>query len=192
MILPARRGAPTARNYRTNNLRGLGFSYYDLLAQTDREDCDPRDSACVGRNQQQVNAVQELWNSQYLGKSDAQMGPVPKIDVVVDTSDRATNAFMNNQPVDAGIVFIQPVGGPTYLDTQLPPKPAAVVPVVPGAAKTTPGGQLIVTSAGAQTAPGTVADASTSKLGFDFSSIPMWGWAAAAAGAFFLFGGGKR
>jgi hypothetical protein len=44
--------------------RGLGsMSYYDLLAQVPRRDCDPYDVACVAQNQADVTAVQDYWDT---------------------------------------------------------------------------------------------------------------------------------
>lgn len=55
---------------------------------------------------------------------------------------------------------------------------------------TTPAGQTIINSSGAQNAP-SGSSASVPSSGFSMSSIPTWGWVAAGAAALFLFRGSK-
>ena len=87
---------------------GLGYTYDDILAQAGREQCDPLDSACVARNQQRVNAAMDLYYN-VLAKGDTS-GAAPSVTITPDTSQAATLAFMNNQPVEAAIsVSGQPV-----------------------------------------------------------------------------------
>jgi hypothetical protein len=101
MIVP-RRTTVRQRNYRR---RGLGFTYYDLLDQAGREDCDPRDSACVNRNTQRVVAVQDLW-AQYLSNPATANQAAPQIKINVDTSQAAQAAFMANQPITSQTVSV--------------------------------------------------------------------------------------
>lgn len=49
---------------RISTYRGLGsMSYYDLLAQVPRRDCDPWDTECVAQNVAMVTAVQDYWDT---------------------------------------------------------------------------------------------------------------------------------
>jgi len=54
--------------------------------------------------------------------------------------------------------------------------------------RTTPDGKVIINSSGATQPAGSSGSAPASS-GFDFSSIPVWGWAAAAGVALFALGG---
>ncbi len=112
-------------------LEGLGFDYYDLLDQAGRESCDPKDSACVGRNQQRQVAVEDLWLT-YSGNSSIANQPAPTIHINTDNSQAATAAFMANQPMTSET--IQVGSGPVYSDAYyetLHPTPPPPVPVAP-------------------------------------------------------------
>ena len=65
--------------------------------------------------------------------------------------------------------------------------PATVTPSV--APAVTPAGQVVVTSSGAQTAPGATPTPVASSTGFDLSTIPWWGWAIGAGVALFAMRG---
>jgi hypothetical protein len=105
------RGSAISRMYGGHNLRpgymypqgpyslaGLGFTYWDLMAGSGEENCSPRDSACVERNTQRANAVEDLWTTQYMRDPNTANMAAPKISVAVDSSASAADAMWNNQP----------------------------------------------------------------------------------------------
>ncbi len=98
-------------------LRGLGFSYYDLLAQADLQNCDPKDIPCVAANQQKQVAVEDLWVSTYMKDPNTANLAAPSIDVTANTSPGAIAAFKANQPDSQAT--IQVGSGPTVSSAQL-------------------------------------------------------------------------
>ena len=163
-------------------LRGLGYDYYDVLRATGIEDCDPRDSACVARNQQRDNAAVDYWLT-VMGNPDTASQPTPKITVGLDTSQYALNQFMNNQPLTSETISVgnqAPVSVAT-LETQTRP-PAPVKAAAPAGISPTPvagGNSGPVLTSVLQTAPG----------GFSVSDVPWWGWLAGGAVALFALRG---
>lgn len=164
---------------------GLGFTYYDLLDQAGRENCDPKDSGCVGRNQQRANAVEDLWISQYMTDPNTANLQAPKIQIAVDTSEAAKNAFMANQPVE-GSAYVYQGSTPTYV----PPPTPAPTPVQAPVKAAAPN---VVNSAGAQNAPGvqTMIGSGAPSVGFALPDLPWYVWAGGAAAVLFMMRGGR-
>jgi hypothetical protein len=102
---------------RHRGLRGLGFDYYDLLNASGIEQCDPRDTECTMRNAQRANAVEDLWTSTYMQHADTATQATPQINVNLDTSQAALNAYNANQPLTTESITVN--GGPTYTDKAL-------------------------------------------------------------------------
>jgi hypothetical protein len=169
--------------------RGMGFTYYDLLASAGQEDCDPKDSACVGRNQQRANAAEDLWISKYMTDPNTANASVPNVSFVPNTSAAATQAFMNNQPVEASSYI-----GSTYVP---PPAPAPAPAPLPSTKP--PSGSNVTNSSGGQGAPFVIQNAQTgtvsSLLPSLSSSTPWYVWAIGAGVGIFalksVFGGGR-
>jgi hypothetical protein len=70
------------------------LDFWTLQSLFGFEQCEPRDSACVGRNQQRSVAVEDYWISH---QGRVPVGTV--INFVPDTSQAAMLAFMANQPI---------------------------------------------------------------------------------------------
>jgi hypothetical protein len=124
--------AIVAARPRLRGLGNLGFTYYDLLAAAGQENCDPKDSGCVARNQERANAVEDTWITQYMTNPNTANMSAPAITVNLDRSQSAVDAFMNNQPLTSETVSVagsapisvaQIEASPTYR-TPLPGKPA--------------------------------------------------------------------
>ncbi len=71
---------------RGDRLRGLGFNYFDLLAQADIQQCSPLDAGCVADNEAKATAAQNLWTTQYMTHAETADMPVPNIDFSVNTA----------------------------------------------------------------------------------------------------------
>ncbi len=176
---------------------GLGFTYNDLLAEAGREDCDPKDSQCVARNQERQIAVEDLWINQYMTHPETANLPTPPINLNLDTSQAAYNAFMANQPLTGESISVG--SGPAYSVAQMErqsspapvPTPVPVSAPVPiSAPATTPAGKTVISSSGPTLSmPGAVTQAFQS--GGALSSIPWWGWLAGAGVAVFALRGSR-
>ena len=102
---------------------GLGYSYYDLLDQAGLESCSPMDSACVSRNVQKQNAVEDYWiNTGMTNPANTASTPAPQI--AVSTNAAQAQAFADaaaaalpsgNLPQTGGSITS---GGSTY---RIPP-----------------------------------------------------------------------
>lgn len=177
---------------------GLGFDYNDLLAESGRESCDPKDSACVGRNEQRQVVVEDLWINQFMTHADTANLPAPHITVNTDNSAAATSAFMNNQPLTSESVTFQ--GGPTYTDYSLERAQAPAASVKPNQSvpPTTP---LVPMNTGFQNTaaalvqqhaaadPAVTPPADSKILGMDQKTFLL---VAAAGAAALFFAGGRR
>ena len=165
--------------------RGLGYDYYDVLRATGIEDCDPRDFACVSRNQERDNAAVDYWQTVMKDPNTANL-PTPNISVTLDTSQAAQQAFLNNQPLTSELISAgggAPVSVATLEGQQV--KPVVPKPPIasPGAGSGSPAGGGAAAS-GTPLAPGAPQLTPTLQLptagGFSFDSVPWWGWLAGA------------
>ena len=180
-------------SYRTRRrLRGMGYTLDDLISASGMEQCDPRDSACVGRNAQRDNAAVDQWMTVMKDPNTANL-PVPSFNVNVDSSAGALNAFMNNQPLTSETSQLG--SGPVVSVAQLEQAytPPAASPKPKAAAGTTPSGAVITASNGVSTDTTTPIGSPAFNLGgFSFPSLPWYAWAGMAAVGIFAFGGGGR
>lgn len=106
---------PVRRRVAPRGFRGLGFDYDDLLGASGIEQCDPRDTGCVLRNQEKSTAAVDLWMTYMKDPNTANL-PTPQVNFTTDTSPAAVAAFLNNQPVTSQSVS---VGGQTFTDASL-------------------------------------------------------------------------
>lgn len=199
-------------------MRGMGFDYWDLYNATNPESCDPKDSACVARNQAKANATEDLWVSQYMTNPATADAAVPQFTVNTGNQQALTSAFMANQPVEASIYIPPPpapvattntVGSSRGVTTVTTP---ATVTNKPPIAPTNPtdksaGGRAtqyvsspinsaptdnVINSGGVQSlptdAPGAFHLTDLSLL----AVVPWWGWALGAGALLFAFGGSGR
>ena len=185
---------PRMQNYRSarralgtlpiRGCRGLGaLSYYDLLAQANLQQCDPKDVACVSNNVAKQAAVEDLWTNKYMvtgapeGTTLTFTPQTPQ--QVAEFSNPAGPLAPGSNVVDtSGILSVSgPAGGQGAAPPPPPPPPPKPTPAAAAsAAKAAAGGASlpIVTK--------DVLGSGTSTSGsFSFSSIPWWGWAGAAA-----------
>jgi hypothetical protein len=149
---------------RLTTYRGLGsMSYYDLLAQVPRRDCDPYDVACVAQNQADVTAVQDFWDTHMFLPGGVPEGtqlefkPLSAGQVQQFTQNVTPTGVLS---VDQVPYVSQAVPGPapgeasrSYVSSA-PAAPVAATPQV--AAPTTPAGQVVTVLNGGATAPGVV------------------------------------
>jgi hypothetical protein len=180
--------------------RGLGYSYYDLLAQAGMESCSPMDSACVSRNAQRQNVVEDYWINN--GMTQPASTPVPTITVNTDPTMAANYAAAAGAALPSGNIAQTggsiTSGGQVYSDTSLEaaqgwatpyvkaPVPVTVQPPAPKPA-VTPAGSTVVQSA---SVPASVA-AGSSWLTSAGVSVPAavsgWPWYVWAGGGLALF-----
>lgn len=179
-------------------LRGLGvaaLSYYDLLAQADLQNCDPRDSACVSNNVAKQAAVEDLWVNRFI-TTGAPAGTVltfnPQTQAQVNEFYNPTNVSGGNVVDTRGIMQVS-VPAPIPPAVVIPPAPVPVAAKVPTVVTTpttsTSGVQM---PPGTSSAAGAAASSSLVIAGFDLASIPWWGWLAGAGAAVFAFKGRKH
>jgi hypothetical protein len=185
---------------------GMGsMSYYDLLAQVPRRDCDPWDSECVAQNAAMVTAVQDYWDTHMFLPGGVPEGTQLDFSTL---SAKQVQQFMQNQPITSGVMTVdeqpyvsQAVPGPAPGEASrsyVSAAPAAPVAAAPqAAAPTTPAGQVVTVLNGGATAPGAATPA-PAVTGFTdwlqgsmFGGFPNWGLVAAGIGAVFLLGGGR-
>jgi hypothetical protein len=201
-------------------LRGLGFNYFDLLAQADIQSCSPLDEACVANNEAKATAAQNLWTTQYMTHAETADMPVPNIDFSVNTSgllasdDRPAGSLPAGTGYTTVYVNGQPISDVTLrqaADTQLAntiaaeikggaPQNAATAELLRAGGVTVPAPKPATTSTGA-TAPGAPqilgmqvegSPAFTLPGGVEVPALPWWALVAGAAGlAWFAFGRGK-
>lgn len=192
------------KQYRLNypQRRGMGYGLDDLIRASGMEDCDPRDSACVDRNAQRDNAAVDQWMTVMKDPNTANL-PTPTFVVNVDQSAAALNRLMNNLPLvsETSSLGTGPTVSVAALEAaQQPPSspvaPKAAAAVTPVAqAYTTGGGSPAASPAPAASLPVFTTAALTAALPADavsfLSSVPWWGWAAAAGVAFLALKGSK-
>jgi len=198
-------------------LPGLGFNYFDLLAQADIQQCSPLDAGCVADNEAKAAAAQNLWTTQYMTHAETANMPVPNIDFSVNTAGLLDS---DNRPAvgPAGTGYTTvTVNGQQYTDTAL--RQAAdtqlantiAAEIKGGAPQNAATAELLraggVTIAPPKTAaPGASAPGAPQILGMqvegspaftlpggvEVPALPWWALAVGAAGlAWFAFGRGK-
>ncbi len=204
---------------RPDRLRGLGFNYYDLLAQADIQQCSPLDAGCVADNEAKATAAQNLWTTQYMTHPETASMPVPNIDFSVNTSGLLDS---DNRPAvgPAGTGYTTVyVNGQAISDTALrqaadaqlantivaeikggAPQNAATAELLRAGGVTLPATKAAGTATGA-TAPGAPqilgmqvegSPSFTLPGGIEVPALPWWALALGAAGvAWFAFGRGK-
>lgn len=196
---------PYMRAPRRSRFRGLGMDYNQLLAQAGLQDCDPRDSACVSNNVAKQAAVEDLWVNKYM----TQPGGAPDgtvLNFTPQTQAQVTEFYdpthLAGNVVDTrGILSVQSPAPPVARTNTVYNTPTPT-PVQAVANLGTPAPAVVVSSSGAQNAPGASSPAKelaqviegltvAAIPGFDLSSIPWWGWAAGAGALFFAFGGSR-
>jgi hypothetical protein len=166
--------------------RGMGatLSYYDLLAQANLQQCDPKDVACVSNNVAKQAAVEDLWTNRYMvsgAPADTHLTFTPQTpQQVAEFSNPAGPLAPGSNVVDtSGILSVSGGAGgqgaaPPVAPPPPPPAPKAASPSKAAAAS---GASLPIVTTDVLN-PGGV---SPQGSGFSLSSIPWWGWAGAAA-----------
>ena len=198
-------------------LRGLGFDYYDLLAQANIQQCSPLDAECVASNEMKATAAQNLWTTQYMTHAETANMPVPNIDFSVNPTAAINNptasgtgyttVYVNGQPISdtalrqaadtqlANTIATQIAGGaPQNAATDAILKAGGVTvtpPAASGAASSAP-----ASAPGAPKILGMQLEGSPSFTlpGTDVQvpALPWWALlAGAGAVAWFAFGRGK-
>jgi len=189
-------------------MRGYGLGvldYNDLMNQARASgairDCAPTDVACVSNNQAAEAAVEDYWAShQSTGVPDGTvLSFAPQTAAEVTEFYNPKNPSASNIVDERGVLTVsspQPSFTLNHFPTPLPPAPVVQPPIVPP----TPPPQQPPSAPPQQQlapqAPGAPALSPSITLpaaidGFNLSSIPWWGYAA-AAGALLFFVGGKR
>jgi hypothetical protein len=186
---------------------GMGYDYFDLIAQSGMEQCSPMDPACVSRNVQRENAVEDYWiNNGMTNPNNTAGTPAPVIQVNTNAaqaaqfaSDSFSAAPGGNNPQTGGSITS---GGKTYTDSQLEqaqgwatPFVRAVAPVSAPAPKP-PSGSNVINSSGGNSAPPVIQNAQTGAVSSLLpslpSSIPSYAlWIGGGLLAFFALKGGR-
>ena len=219
MITLARRRSPVAINYRRRRGVWPGMGVFNPPARPDWIDPGyPPDAAIVAANTAKNDAYQVAVQQEQAGANfdqcAANAGNANSPEQYADVMSRCQQqAEIQSAPENPVVTYYTPPAASTPVTPPpavpapqiqptvqqpafTPPSPATVArpaflaPVVTPAAApvVTPAGQVVVTSSGAQTAPSV---ALPTVAGFNLSTIPWWGWAAAAGVALFAFGGGR-
>ena len=103
------------------------MSYYDLLAQANLQNCDPRDSACVANNVSRQAAVEQFWVSHNEKVPvGTQLSFAPLSTAQVNDFYSATNPYSGGNVVDtSGVITSVSSSGASAAP---PPKPNQTVP----------------------------------------------------------------
>jgi hypothetical protein len=189
---------PRFLNYRVRGWRGFGdaapLSYYDLLAQAGLQSCDPKDSTCVSNNVAKQAAVEDLWTSKYMvtgAPAGTTLSFTPQTAAQVNEFYNASNVSGGDVVDTRGILSVNGAVAPSstgltptqfFGAAKAPPSVAAKVPAVRAGALQ-PGSALVPAGESNGSLP--------AGSGFAFSSIPAWGWLAAAGVAVFAMSRGN-
>jgi hypothetical protein len=165
--------------------RGMGatLNYYDLLAQANLQQCDPKDVACVSNNVAKQAAVEDLWVNRYMvsgAPADTQLTFTPQTtQQVAEFANPAGPLAPGSNVVDTrGILSVSGGAGGQGAAPPPPPPPAAKTAAASGASL--PVVTKDVLNPGGASAQGS---------GFSLSAIPWWGWAGAAAVGLYVMRG---
>jgi hypothetical protein len=182
---------PIRRRYRAvPHRRGMGtLNYYDLLAQANLQNCDPRDSACVADNVAKEAAVEDLWVSRYMvtgAPDDTQLSFAPLTTQQVTAFASPGSANVGNV-VPTGIMQVnQPA---TYVSSDPVPQPPVTPPKTP--APGTPGGAKVINSSGVSQPASEAIASAQSFLVSTVGGFPAWAWLLGGGFALYAFGGGR-
>jgi hypothetical protein len=168
----------------------MGYDYYDLLAEAGMEQCSPMDPACVSRNTQRQNAVEDYWINNGMTNQKDPNAPAPVIQVntnAAQAAQYASDSFAaapgGNNPQTGGSIT---TAGKTFTDSQLEqaqgwatPFVRAVAPV-PTPTPKPPSGSNVINSSGGNSAPPVIQNAQTGAVSSLLpslpSSIPSYAW----------------
>jgi hypothetical protein len=171
------------------------MSYYDLLKQANLQSCDPRDSTCVSNNVARQAAVEDFWvKNKMTVPVGTQLTFAPQTASQVSEFYNATNPLGPSNVVDTRGVLVgavSPAGAPAPVASPHAQSGSSSGGGVPGAGGTAPGGGGAPAGGSAPGSPTLTSTLQTSPGGFSLSSIPWWGWAAAAGVAFFAVKGAR-
>jgi uncharacterized membrane protein YgcG len=168
-----------------------GMMTYDaLLAQAKLQNCDPRDSACVGGNAARGSAAQQYWvNHNGLVPAGTVLTFPALTAAQIEYYGGGERAAVDGLP--HGIPILTPSVTVAPVSKLIPASPSAP-PAKTGGDAASRGAPPAAGSGGGGSAAGGGASSSSSFStigGFDISSVPWWAWAGGAVAAFFAFRG---
>lgn len=166
---------------------GLGYDYYDLLAQAGMESCSPMDSACVSRNVQRQNAVEDYWINTGMRDSSAAGAPAPTITVNTSAQQAAQYAADAAAALPGGNIAQTggsiTTGGQTFTDTALEQAQGYATPYTRSTTTTAAKPAAVINSSGGSNAPAPIASPAGSfsfdslKASVTSSGVPWYVWA---------------